>query len=187
MLLESVAYRTWEEVSGMWRRLGLIVLAAWAMAACESTPERVFTYGARGVEIEAERFVADIYGQPADPLPYGNADIYFATDGIKARWPSLRPLLEDGTLGQTDDGDVALRSVGGRGEEELRKLRSLVKAENRDRFFLYRGVTSAVGWHGEESVRMIDYTEDAFAKEWSRQAPKGWWFRDDRGNWRQTP
>lgn len=171
-------------------RRGAVLIAAFValvglLAACETTPDRVFTYGARGVEIQAERFVAEVYGFPSDPLPYGNSDIYYAVDGIKARWPSLKPLLEDGTVGLTDDGDVAIHDAGKRDGDDLRKLRALVKAENRDRFFLYRGMTTAAGWSGEESGRMIEYTEDAFAKEWWKQAPKGWWMRDQKGRWQQ--
>lgn len=162
------------------------VIALASLTACETLPpDMVFTYGARGVQIEAERFVADIYGLPADPLPYANGDIYYAIAGIKARWPSLKPLLEDGTVGLTDDGDVAIHDAGTREGSDLRQLHALVKAENRDRFFMYRGMTTAAGWSGEESGRMIDYTEDAFAKEWWKQAPKGWWLQDQKGGWQQ--
>lgn len=172
----------------MRRGTALLVAAVVALAgltACETTPDRVFTYGARGVEIQAERFVAEVYGLPSDPLPYDNSDIYYAVGGIKSRWPSLKPLLDDGSVGLTEDGDVAIHDAGKRDADDLRKLRALVKAENRDRFFLYRGMTAAAGWTGEESGRMIEYTEEAFAKEWWKQAPKGWWMQDQQGRWQQ--
>lgn len=157
-----------------------------SLAACETTPDRVFTYAAQGVEIQAERLVAEVYGQPADPLPYGNADIHYAIDGIKPRWPSLKPLLDDGTVGLTEDGDVAIHDAGSRSGDDLRELRALVKAENRDRFFLYRGIAAATG-HGGEGVaaKWMEYAEDVFAKEWWKQAPKGWWYQDSRGHWTQ--
>lgn len=171
------------------RRGAVLIAAAFValagLTACETTPERVFTYGARGVEIQAERFVAEVYGHPSDPLPYGNADIYYAVDGIKARWPSLKPLLEGGTVGLTEDGDVAIRDAGSRSGDELRKLRALVKAENRDRFFLYRGMVAASGHDGGGSTLMMDYVEDRFASEWWKQAPKGWWLQDHRSHWTQ--
>ena len=161
------------------------VVALAGLTACETTPDRVFTYGARGVEIQAERFVAEVYGLPSDPLPYDNSDIYYAVGGIKARWPSLKPLLEDGSVGLTEDGDVAIHDVGKREGSDLRKPRALVKAENRDRFFLYRGMTAAAGWTGEGSGHMVEYTEETFAKEWWKQAPKGWWMQDHQGRWHQ--
>jgi hypothetical protein len=171
------------------RRGAVLITAAFValagLTACETTPERVFTYGARGVEIQAERFVADVYGHPADPLPYSNPDINYAIDGIKARWPALKPLLDDGTLGLTEDGEIAIHDPGKREGADARKLRALVKAENRDRFFLYRGMTAAVG-HGDDSFQlMIDVTEEAFAREWYKQAPKGWWIQDHRVRWTQ--
>lgn len=163
------------------------VLALAGLTACESTPERVFTYGARGAEIQAERLVADVYGLPADPLPYGSPEIDNALAAIKARWPSLKLLLDDGTLGLTEDGEIALRDPGSRERAELRQLRALVRAENRDRFFLYRGVTAGIG-HGTDTLTlMIDHTEEAFARQWYLQAPVGWWIQDHRGRWQQKP
>lgn len=161
-----------------------LVVAFAGLAACESTPERVFTYGARGAEIQAERFVAEVYGRPSAPLPYGGPDIDYAVAGIKARWPSLQPLLDDGTLGLTEDGELAVRDGGARSDAEIRRLRALVKAENRDRFFLYRGVTTGIGHGGNSLPLMIEYTEAVFAREWLRQAPAGWWVQDARGGWR---
>lgn len=163
------------------------VLALAGLTACESTPERVFTYGARGAEIQAERLVADVYGLPADPLPYGGPEIDNALAAIKGRWPSLKPLLDDGTLGLTEDGHIALRDPGARSRDELRRLRALVRAENRDRFFLYRGVTAGIGHGGDNLSWMIDYTEDVFARQWYEKAPAGWWIQDHHGGWQQKP
>ncbi|MBI2305771.1 MAG: DUF1318 domain-containing protein [Rhodocyclales bacterium] len=165
----------------------VVFVALAGLAACESTPERVFTYGAHGAEIQAERFVADVYGRPSDPLPYGGADIDYAVAGIKARWPSLKPLLDDGTLGLTEDGEIAIRDGGRRDAREMRRLRALVRAENRDRFFLYRGVTAGIGHGGNTLPLMLDYTEEVFAREWSRQAPSTWWVQDAHGRWQQRP
>lgn len=167
----------------MFLRIMPLLAVALSLVACESTPERVFTYGALGAEIEAERLVAGLYGLPADPLPYGGAEIDGALAGIKARWPAIRPLLDDGTLGQTLDGDVAVHDAGQRSPEAAHALRTLVKDENRDRYFLYSGVTAGIGHGTDTRSHMIHYTEDVFARQWYRQAPAGWWFRDDFGRW----
>lgn len=170
-----------------WGLRALLLAAALAsLTACETTPDRVFTYAAHGVEIQAERLVAEVYGQPADPLPYSNADIYYALEGIKPRWPSLKPWLDDGTVGLTEDGDVAIRDAGLRSGDDLRQLRALVKAENRGRFFLYRGMAAATGHSAEgAAAKWMEYVEDVFAREWWKRAPKGWWYQDSRGHWTQ--
>lgn len=163
----------------------LLLMATVLLAACESTPTRTYTYGARGAEIEGERLVAMVYGRPADPLPYGGPDIDRPLAAMQARWPELKPLLADGVLGVAEDGAVAVRDVGGRDLAAARELRRLVKAENRDRDLLYRGIAAATGHSHETLPQMLGFVEEAFAREWARQAPVGWWFRDARGVWRQ--
>lgn len=168
------------------RILALLVgIAAASLAGCESTPERVFTYGAMGTVIQAERLVADVYGQPADPLPYGGPDIDGPLARMKARWPDLQPLLEAGTLGLTDDGEIAIHEVGARSRAEVRSLRKLTKSENYDRNVLYRAMTGAIGHADDTFQLMIDYTEDTFGREWVKQAPQGWWVQDHQGRWAQ--
>jgi hypothetical protein len=163
----------------------LASIAAASLAGCESTPERVFTYGAKGTVIQAERFVADVYGHVADPLPYGGPDIDGPLASMKARWPDLKPLLEAGTLGLTDDGEIAIHEIGARSRGEVKQLRRLVRAENRDRHVLYRAMTAAIG-HGDDTLSlMIGHTEDTFGHEWITQAPKGWWVQDHTGRWAQ--
>ena len=49
---------------------------------------------------------------------------------MKSRWPFLKVLLEDGTLGLTEDGDVAIRSYGDRDRAVQKDLRRLVRAES---------------------------------------------------------
>lgn len=165
----------------------LLVVAALLLAACESTPTRVFTYGARGAEIQAERLVARVYGLPADPLPYGGPDIDRPLQRMVARWPELKVLLEDGTIGLTADGEVAIRDFAGRDQAVARQLKALVKAENRDRDELYRGMTAAIGHGGNTLPQMLGYTEDTFGGEWLRQAPAGWWGQDHQGRWSRKP
>lgn len=161
-----------------------IVLAE--LAGCESLPpDRVLTYGAQGTVIQAERLVAEIYGKPSKPLPYGGPDIDNPLSDMKTRWPALKPLLDEGAIGLTEFGEIALRDAGDRSREESRELRRLVKAENRDRELLYRGMTAAIGHGGDTMSLMLPYTEDRFGEEWYKQAPKGWWIRDHQGHWLQ--
>jgi hypothetical protein len=160
----------------------LLLVVALLLAACE-TPTRVFTYGARGTEIQAERLVAGVYGLPADPLPYGGPDIDRPLQRMTARWPALKALLDDGTAGLTADGEVAVRDYAGREQAAARQVKALVKAENRDRDELYRGMTAAIGHGGNTLPQMLGYTEDTFGGEWIRLAPAGWWVQDHQGRW----
>lgn len=170
----------------LWRApLLLAGIAVALLAGCESTPTMVFTYGTQGTIIQAERLVAEVYGTPADPLPYGGPDIDRPLARMKARWARLKPLLDEGVVGLTEFGEVALRDAGSRAKDEARDIRHLVRAENRDREELYRGMTAAIGHGGDNLQAMIPYTEDRFGAEWAAQAPAGWWLRDYQGRWGQ--
>ena len=165
-------------------RLLLLTLAVcWGLAACETMPEVLLTTGTGGVKIQAERLVAQVFAGTDKPLPYGGPDIDNPLASMKSRWPFLKVLLEDGTLGLTEDGDVEIRSYGDRDRAAQKDLRRLVRAENNDRHVLYRAMTEAGGYNGDLAGRMIDYTEDVFAEQWATQAPRGWWIQDNRGQW----
>lgn len=166
------------------RLLLLLLAACWGLVACETMPDVLLTTGTGGIRIQAERLVAQVYAQQDAPLPYGGADIDNPLASMKARWPALKPLLDDGTVGLTEDGEVAVRSVGARDKAAAKQLRALVRAENRDRQTLYRGMTIAGGYETAFPL-MIDYTEDSFAEQWAGQAPNGWWIQDHRGEWFQ--
>ena len=163
-------------------RLLLTLSVCWGLAACETMPDILFTTGTGGIKIQAERLVTQVYAETDAPLPYGGPDIDNPLASMKQRWPRLKPLLENGTLGFTEDGDVAIRDFGGRDKAAAKALRTLVRAENNDRQLLYRAMTAAGGYTGD-GVQMIDYTEDVFAEQWATQAPDGWWIQDHRGQW----
>jgi len=157
----------------------LLAVAALLLAACETTGGRLFTYAALGTQIEADRVVAQVYGLPGKPLPWAGIDIMAPLQRIQARQPQLRAELAAGRLGLTDNGYVAIRAAEGKATE----LKTLVRAENLDRQFLYRAVSEAVGHGGQSLLAWIAYTEDQFAAEWLRQAPAGWWSFDSERGW----
>jgi hypothetical protein len=164
-------------------RLLLTLAVCWGLAACETMPEVLVTTGTGGIKIQAERLVTQVYAEADAPLPYGGPDIDNPLASMKLRWPRLKPLLENGTLGFTEDGDVAIRDFGGRDKAEAKALRALVRAENNDRQLLYRAMTSAGGYSMVTGPGMLDYTEDVFAEQWATQAPMGWWIQDHCGQW----
>jgi hypothetical protein len=148
------------------------------LSGCASTPDHLLTYPAQGVVIQADRLVAPFFGRAADPLPYGGPDIDQPLRRMHERFVQLKPELDSGTLGLTDEGEVAIREAAA----ETPELGLLVCAENKDRAILYRAMSTAVGY--SEGI-YVPYVEASFASEWQKQAPAGWWLRDDRGQWSQ--
>jgi hypothetical protein len=164
-------------------RFLLTLALCWGLAACETMPDILITTGTGGIKIQAEQLVAQVYAGTDRPLPYGGPDIDNSLASIKSRWSFLKPLLEDGTIGLTEDGEVAIRSFGVRDKAAVKEIRRLVTAENNARQLLYRAMTDAGGYSGDIAGNMIGYTDDVFAEQWATQAPKGWWIQDHRGQW----
>ena len=155
-----------------------LVMLSLALAACESTPTHLLTYSAQGVVIQAERLVAPFFNQVADPLPYGGPDVDRPLRRMHERFAQLKSQLDLGTLGMTDEGEVAIREAAATTPE----LELLVCRENNDRALLYRAMSTAVGY--AEGIYIPQVRAD-FAAEWQKQAPTGWWLRDDQGRWWQ--
>lgn len=164
----------------MIRWLAPVLLAA-VLAGCETEGGLLITYGAQGTQIQAERLVAKIYGHPAKPLPYGSADIDQAFRRMQGRWSKLRVALDEGALGLTEDGLLALRTSGA----PALALSPLLRAENRDRQLLYRAQGIVVGHGDAAELSWLAYTEDTFAKEWLKQAPAQWWVLDAAQTWQR--
>jgi hypothetical protein len=66
-------------------------------------------------------------------------------------------------------------------------LSRLVRAENRHRNVLYIGMSAAVGHGGDSLQSWLRYTDAIFGAEWQKQAPDGWWLRNEQGEWRRKP
>lgn len=161
-------------------RLLLVVLLA-LLAGCESTPTHLFTYAAQGTVIQAERYVAMVFGKDVWPLPYGGAAIDEPLQRMQARLPQLKTQLDAGVLGLTDDGEVALRQS----DSSATELFSLVRDENRDRAVFYVGMAVAVG-HGQDTLPFwLPYVKATFGAEWHKNAPSGWYLRNAQGEWRR--
>lgn len=159
----------------------LAVVALVLLAACESTGTHLFTYAAQGTVIQADRLVGQFFGGSRVALPYGGADIYRPLQRMHERFPELKTQLDLGSLGLTEDGDVAIREPAGATHE----LRKLVRAENRDRAVLYTGMAAAVG-HGNDTLNQwLPYVDASFGAEWQKQAPAGWWLRNEQNEWRR--
>ena len=164
-------------------RIPWCVLMLLSLAACESTPTHLFTYAAQGTVIQAERLVGQFFARDVAPLPYGGANIDQPLQRMHERFSQLKTQLDNGTLGLTEEGDVAIRNAG----ETTPELSKLVRAENRDRTVLYIGMSAAVGHGGDSLQSWLRYTDAIFGAEWQKQAPDGWWLRNEQGEWHRKP
>jgi len=92
----------------------------------------------------------------------------------------LDPLFDAGAIGFTSDGLITIRDRAAVPLSERRSLESVVADENRDRQAVYREIAVANG-HPEWEKEI----QETFAKEWVRNARKGWYYQDAGGAWRQ--
>ena len=106
-------------------------------------------------------------------------------NAIKARMAqrqrsSLNSLFDAGAVGFSNDGLLMIRDRAAVPLSERRSLESVVADENRDRKAVYREIAVANGhpeW--EQDIR------DTFAREWVKNARRGWYYQDSSGSWRQ--
>ncbi|MDT8388016.1 MAG: YdbL family protein [Thiogranum sp.] len=99
---------------------------------------------------------------------------------MEARFPSLKPFFDTGSIGMTADGLLTVRDLNSVPLRDRKTVSTLVSAENKDRNTLYREIARANGhpeW--EDDIR------STFAQRWVANAPSGWWYQDAGGNWKQ--
>jgi len=106
-------------------------------------------------------------------------------NAIKARMAQrqrqhLDSLFDAGAIGFSSDGLVTVRDRSAVALSERRTIESIVADENRDRKAVYREIAVANG-HPEWEKDI----QDTFAREWVRNARKGWFYQDSSGAWRQ--
>jgi uncharacterized protein len=90
----------------------------------------------------------------------------------------LRPHFQDGVVGLTHDGFIAIRDIQLVSLKEGVWLDKVIVAENTDRKALYRQFARANGhpeW--ERQIQQI------FARRWIKKAPLGWWYQNAQGYW----
>jgi uncharacterized protein YdbL (DUF1318 family) len=93
---------------------------------------------------------------------------------------SLKAMLDNGAIGFTDDGLVALHDASKVPLAQRAQLNAAIADENRDRNALYREIASANN-HPEWEAQI----RAAFAQGWIRHARAGWYYRDASGAWKR--
>lgn len=116
---------------------------------------------------------------------YAQADLEINTPAIQAiknsmqaRFSQLAPFYDNGAVGLTRDGMVALRDAGAVPLSERQKVSALVADENKDRTALYREIARANGHPEWESE-----VRSTFAGRWIDKAQPGWWYQNAAGAW----
>lgn len=102
------------------------------------------------------------------------------TNSMASRQQQLNTYYRAGSIGLTSNGLITIRSPGAVPLKQRNTLKQLVAADNRDRNALYREIAKANGhpeW--EQEIR------STFSRRWIANAPAGWWYQDNSGNWRQ--
>ena len=92
----------------------------------------------------------------------------------------LNGWFDAGAIGFANDGLVSIRDRSAVALNERRQLESVVADENRDRKAVYREIAVVNGqpdWQND--------VQQTWAKEWVRNARKGWYYQDSGGNWKQ--
>lgn len=171
------------------RRALALAAAALALAGCDGVETHTLNIqtAATGTQIEAKQVVALVYAQAPDAeidkLLYSGGDLTRAVERLRDRYPQLKPWLDEGTIGNTASGFVALRDASKR-----EQLRELLWDENRDRAFLHTRASVAVGHGNDDLNSWLPYASYSFGAEWIAQGQRGWWWLDEQGRWqRQAP
>jgi len=99
---------------------------------------------------------------------------------MQARFAQLQTFYDDGSVGMTNGGLIAVRDLNAVGLRDRQTVRALVADENRDRQGLYAEIARANG-HPEWEADI----RKTFAARWIANAPSGWWYQDAGGGWQR--
>jgi len=102
-------------------------------------------------------------------------------DSMKARNAKIMQFKDKGTIGETNEGMLAIRKMDGLGGEEIRTVKRLLRAENNDREALYKELAAA----NKIDPADIGKVKSIFAKTLKSKAKSGHWHHNEKGKWTQ--
>ncbi len=120
------------------------------------------------------------HAQPTPDIDASSPEISRLKAQMENRFSELKPLLDDGSVGLTADGYLAVRDPASIPLARRNAVRTLVANETADRAALYREIANAnkqPQW--ESQIRTV------FASRWIAKAAVGWWYQDVNGTWKQ--
>jgi len=100
-------------------------------------------------------------------------------DSMRQRFPELKPLYDQGHIGEANNGLVDVRDEGALSLKDKAALRGLVRDENSDRTKLYAEVARALKIDPGQMSRI----QAIFATSWINNAQPGWWIQKEDGAW----
>lgn len=122
--------------------------------------------------------VGAAHAQAAD-ITLSSPAINALTDRIKGRYEaSLKTYLDNQSVGFTNQGFVAVVDASALGLKDRQIVNKLVADENRDRQALYREMAVA-----NDHPEWEEQIQEAFVKQWTAQAKKGWKYQNTEGQW----
>lgn len=126
-----------------------------------------------------------ILGWAASVPALAAADLEINTPAISSIKSSMRqvfhqlvPFYDNGAIGLTHDGFIALRDANAVPLPQRQTVNSLIAEDNRLRAALYREIARANGHPEWESE-----IRSTFAGRWIDKAHSGWWYQNGGGAW----
>ena len=100
-------------------------------------------------------------------------------EGLRQRHrEQLRAFYENGAIGLTRDGLIAMRDANVIPLAQRQQVNALIAQDNQDRLALYKEVARANNHPEWESE-----IRTTFAKRWIERVPEGWYYQDANGIW----
>lgn len=116
----------------------------------------------------------------SDELNINEPSIKAIRSSMKSRFPELKPYLDSGALGLTNQGLLGYHNQKAIGLRDRNKLNKLVTAENQDREALYRTLAELNG-----NPKWMHRFREVFSEHWAIHAQPGWWYQNEDGIWWQ--
>ena len=121
-------------------------------------------------------FVANFTQAAAPNLDVNTPAIIAIKANMTARHSKLFPLYNDGAVGLTKDGFIAVKDATAVPLKDRGGINSLVADENTDRIKLYKEIADGNGhpeWQND--------IQNTFAGRWIDKAQSGWWYQGKDG------
>jgi len=120
----------------------------------------------------------EAYAQEAD-INITTPAIRKLKGSIQERADSIKPFMDSGNVGISDNGLLVIRNTEGLNLKDKASLKRLIEAENKDREVLYAEIAKANNFPPDR----ISDIKKIFAGSWIKNARKGWWVQDEDGKW----
>jgi len=124
--------------------------------------------------------ISTVYAEDID-LNITTPAIRTIIERMKTRYPEIARFTNTGVVGESYDGMLVIRDMGGLTGEDIRTVKRVLSAENSDREMLYKELATA----NKISLSEIDKIKTIFSETRREKAKAGDWFKDQNGTWSQ--